>query len=59
MWLYGMTREECKDFLKENLDKVLDVLMTAYLFTMDEIITEHLSDEVDEYLAEGHCWEAC
>lgn len=59
MWLYGMTREEYKDFLKENLDKVLDVLMTAYLFTMDEIITEHLSDEIDEYLAERHYWEAC
>jgi len=59
MWTYNMSRQETEEFLLENLDQFLDILLTAYGMTVDEIITEHMSEEAEEYSSGLWHWEAC
>lgn len=46
-------------FLRENLDQFLDILLTAYGMTVDEIVTEHMMDEAEEFVSDTWYWEAC
>lgn len=46
-------------FIRENLDEFLDVLLTAYGMTVDEIVTEHMMDEAEEFVSGTWYWEAC
>ena len=53
MWPFGMTRNQLLDFLDEYRDLFLDILLTAYGMTVDEILTEHFPDEVAVWLETG------
>lgn len=46
-------------FIRENLDQFLDILLTAYGMTVDEIVTEHMMDEAEEFTEGLYYWEAC
>ena len=59
MWPYGMSRKDMEMFIRENLDAFLDILLTAYGMTVDEIVTEHMMDEAEEFVSETCYWEAC
>ena len=60
MWLFGMTRQEYKDFLLEHAEQIIDRLMQTDSFTLDSIVTDELRDELEEYLEnERYYWEAC
>lgn len=56
MYPYGMTREEFEDFLKEYSDVLIDILLTAYSYTVEEIAINHMYAEAESY-TEG--WEVC
>lgn len=59
MWPLDMNRKDMEGFLRENLDQFLDILLTAYGMTVDEIVMTHMYEEAAEYAAEGMYWEAC
>ena len=57
MWPFGMDRQELEAFLLEYLDDFLDILLTAYGMTVDEIVMNHMADEAAEWA--GDSWDAC
>lgn len=57
MWFGGMSRQDMEMFIRENLDEFLDILLTAYGMTVDEIVMEHMSEEAQDWA--GDYWEAC
>ena len=59
MWPNQMSRQDMEMFIRENLDQFLDILLTAYGMTVDEIVTEHMMDEAEEFVSDAWCWEAC
>lgn len=59
MWPKNMSRQDMEMFIRENLDQFLDILLTAYGMTVDEIVTEHMMDEAEEFVSDTWCWEAC
>ena len=59
MWPKQMSRQDMELFLRENLDQFLDILLTAYGMTVDEIVTEHMMDEAEEFVSDTLYWEAC
>lgn len=59
MWPQQMSRQDMEMFIRENLDEFLDILLTAYGMTVDEIVTEHMMDEAEEFVSDTLYWEAC
>ena len=59
MWPKDMSRQDMEMFIRENLDQFLDILLTAYGMTVDEIVTEYMMDEAEEFVSETWYWEAC
>lgn len=59
MWPKQMSRQDMELFLRENLDQFLDILLTAYGMTVDEIVTEHMMDEAEDFVSDIWYWEAC
>ena len=59
MWPKNMSRQDMEMFIRENLDQFLDILLTAYGMTVDEIVTEHMMDEAEDFVSETMYWEAC
>ena len=59
MWPLGMSRQETEEFILENLDAFLDILLTAYGMTVDEIVMNHMAEDAAEYAAGCGYWEAC
>lgn len=59
MWPLNMDRQDMEDFIRENLDQFLDILLTAYGMTVDEIVTRHMLEEAEEYASGLWYWEAC
>ena len=57
MWPFGMTRLEMENFLREYSDELIDILLDAYGFAVDEIVMLHLADEAEDYARDF--WEAC
>ena len=57
MWPFGMSRREMESFLRENSDGLISILLDAYGMTVDEIVTEHMSEEAQDWA--GDYWEAC
>lgn len=57
MWPFGMTRQEMERFLREHSDVLIDILLDAYGYTVDEIVMEHMAEEAQEWA--GDYWEAC
>ena len=50
LWAFGMTRQEVRDFLWEYFDSFIEVFLTAYGMTADEIVVCHMGEEAEEYL---------
>lgn len=59
MWPKQMSRQDMELFIRENLDQFLDILLTAYGMTVDEIVTEYMMDEAEDFVSESYYWEAC
>lgn len=54
MWPFGMTRIDMTEFLKENIDTFLDILLTINGMDVDAIVMNFMQEEAAEY-AKG-CW---
>jgi len=52
-----MTRQEMEHFLREHVAVLIDILLDAYGYTVDEIVMEHMAEEAQEWA--GDYWEAC
>ena len=59
MWPKQMSRQDMEMFIRENLDAFLDILLTAYGMTVDEIVTEHMLEEAEGFVSDTWYWEAC
>ena len=54
MWPFGMTRIDMTEFLKENIDAFLDILLTINGMDVDAIVMNFMQEEAAEF-AKG-CW---
>ena len=59
MWPFQMTRQEMKDFLQEYSEEFIEILLTAYGYTVDEIVTNHMAEEAEAFAGQASYWEAC
>lgn len=54
MWPFGMSRQDMTEFLKENIDVFLDILLTTNGMDVDAIVMKFMQEDAAEY-AKG-CW---
>lgn len=54
MWPFGMSRQDMTEFLKENIDAFLDILLTTNGMDVDAIVMNFMEEDAEEY-AKG-CW---
>lgn len=59
MYQYGLTRQQTEEFIKENLDAFLDILLTTCSYDVDSILMNHMLDDLEEYAKGCWDWEAC
>jgi hypothetical protein len=59
MWPYNMTYQQMKEFLMENCEEFIDNMMEAYAYTVDEIVLNHMVDNLEEFAQNAYQWEAC
>jgi hypothetical protein len=59
MWPYNLTYQQMKEFLKENIDVFLDILLTTCSYDVDSILMNHMIDDLEEYAKGVWQWEAC
>jgi hypothetical protein len=59
MYPYGLTRQQTEEFIKENIDVFLDILLTTCSYDVDSILMNHMLDDLEEYAKGCWEWEAC
>lgn len=59
MYPYNLTRQQTEEFIKENLDAFLDILLTTCSYDVDSILMNHMLDDLEEYAKGCWNWEAC
>lgn len=59
MWPLNLSRQDIEDFIHENLDAFLDILLTTHGMDVDEILMNHMLDDLEEYAKGVWQWEAC
>lgn len=59
MYPCGLTRQQTEEFIKENIDVFLDILLTTCSYDVDSILMNHMTDDLEEYAKGVWQWEAC
>lgn len=59
MWPFGMTRQEMEAFLREYSYELIDILLDAYGYTVDEIVMKHMAEDAEAFTGQTSYWEAC
>ena len=59
MYPYGLTRQQTEEFIKENIDVFLDILLTTCSYDVDSILMNHMLDDLEEYAKGVWQLEAC
>ena len=58
MWPYGMTRQEMEAFLREYSYELIQILLDAYGYTVDEIVMNHMAEDAAVFTGQTDYWEA-